>query len=67
MTKIQEAILRLKDHYGSYRKLEVAIGINYAYLQRLGTEERIDPSNEVLAKLGLERRVTYVWKRNGRA
>jgi hypothetical protein len=65
MTKIQEAVARLKERYGSYRKAEAATGINYAYLQRLATEERTEPSDKVLAVLGLERRVTYVRKGNG--
>jgi hypothetical protein len=65
MTKIQEAVDRLRKKYGSYRKMGAATGINYAYLQRLATAEKIDPSDEVLAALGLERRITYVWKVNG--
>lgn len=67
MTKIQEAVERLIKKHGSYRKAEAAIGINYAYLQRLATAERIDPSDAVLAALGLERRITYVWRANGQA
>lgn len=62
MTKIQKAVERLVKKHGSYRKAEAAIGINYAYLQRLATAERIDPSDEVLAALGLERRISYVWR-----
>lgn len=62
MTKIQEAVERLVKKHGSYRKAEAAIGINYAYLQRLATEARTEPSDEVLTILGLERRITYVWR-----
>jgi len=65
MTKIQEAVARLKERYGSYRKIEAATGINYAYLQRLATQQRTEPSDEVLAVLGLKRRVIYVRKING--
>lgn len=69
MTKIQEAVERLVKKHGSYRKAGDAIGINYAYLQRLATAERIDPSDAVLTVLGLERRITYVWRMsaNGQA
>jgi hypothetical protein len=62
MTKVQIAALNLRDKYGSYRKAEVATGINYAYLQRLATGEKTAPSDAVLAILGLEQRVTYVRK-----
>ncbi len=65
MTKIQEAVDRLRKKYGSYRKAETATGINYAYLQRLATANKTDPSDAVLAVLGLEKRITYRWKVNG--
>lgn len=68
MTKIQEAVERLIRKHGSYRKAEAATGINYAYLQRLATADRTEPSDDVLQILGLEKRVTYVWRReNGQA
>lgn len=65
MTKIQEAAERLRKKYGSYRKAEAAVGINYAYLQRLAKGDKTAPSDEVLAILGLERRESYVRKGNG--
>lgn len=69
MTKIQQAVEMLRKKHGSYRKADAATGINYAYLQRLATEERTEPSDEVLTILGLERRITYVWRTssNGQA
>jgi hypothetical protein len=65
MTKIQQAADRLIKRYGSLRKAQAATGINYAYLQRLAKGEKTAPSDEVLAKLGLEQRVRYVRKVNG--
>lgn len=66
MSKIQEAVRRLIQRHGSYRKAEEATGINYSYLQRLATQERIDPSDEILQAIGLKRCVTYVWiKKHG--
>jgi hypothetical protein len=67
MTKIQEAAERLIKRHGSLRKAEAATGINYAYLQRLAKDERSDPSDDTLAKLGLRKRVSYSWVRNGSA
>jgi hypothetical protein len=65
MTKIQEATLRLRDKYGSYRKAGAATGINYAYLQRLATAERTDPNDEVLKILGLQVRRQYIKRLSG--
>ena len=64
MTKIQEAAERLRKRYGSYRKAEAATGINYAYLQRLATGDKVNPSDAVLTVLGLERREVFVRKVN---
>lgn len=62
MTPIQQAAERLIKKHGSLRKAEAATGINYAYLQRLAKAERSEPSDEVLAILGLERHITFVRK-----
>jgi hypothetical protein len=65
MTKIQEAAVRLKNKYGSYRKADAATGINYAYLQKLASGVKVAPEEWVLEILGIEKRVTYVWKTTG--
>lgn len=65
MTRVQETVLKLKAKHGSWRKLQKATGINYNYLFRLSTGEKVNPSDTVLAILGLERRETYVRKGNG--
>ena len=62
MTKIQAAAERLKVKHGSWRKAGSATGINYAYLHRLAKGEKTDPSDDVLAILGLERRETFMRK-----
>lgn len=59
MTKLQKAAAALIKQHGSLRKAEAATGINYAYLQRLHTGEKINPSTDVLAKLGLQKHSTY--------
>ena len=65
MTKLQETAKRLVKKYGSLKKAEAATGINYQYLYRLGTGEKTNPSDDTLARMGLERRVIYVRKVNG--
>lgn len=65
MTKVQQAARRLIDRHGSLRKAEAATGINYNYLHRLASGEKINPGPDTLALLGLERRETYVRKGNG--
>jgi hypothetical protein len=63
MTKLQETAKRLVRKHGSLKKAEAATGINYQYLHRLGTGEKTNPSDEVLARMELERRIIYVRKR----
>lgn len=67
MNEIQAAVGSLLKHYGSYRGVEAAIGVNYAYLWRLHKGEKTDPSDEVLKKLGLVKRITYSTQGNGRS
>jgi hypothetical protein len=59
MTKLQRAAAAVIKQYGSLRKAGTATGINYAYLQRLSKGGKVNPSVEVLAKLGLARHSTY--------
>ena len=59
MTKIQRAAERLIKQHGSLRKAQAATGINYAYLQRLAKGERVNPTESVLAVLGIQKRVIY--------
>lgn len=56
LTLLQRTILTYVDLYGSYRKAEEKLGINFAYLHRLATGDKTDPTDEVLAKLKLRRR-----------
>jgi len=65
MNDIQSAVEALVKHYGSYRAVEEAIGVNYAYLSRLRTGKRTNPSDDVLKKIGLVKSVTYS-RGNGR-
>ena len=65
MTRIQEAAERLIKRHGSLRKAGRAVGIHYAYLQRLAKGGKVNPSGAVLKILGLQQRVTYVRKGNG--
>lgn len=59
MTKLQKAADALIKRYGSLRKAQAATGINYAYLQRLHKGDKVNPSDAVLAKLGLRKRSAY--------
>jgi hypothetical protein len=59
MTKVQQAVAALIKLHGSLRKAQAATGINYAYLQRLHKGDKVNPSDAVLAKLGLRKRSAY--------
>jgi len=48
----------IKAH-GSVRAAAKRIGVNYSYLFRMASGEKLNPSGEVLKKLGLEKIVTY--------
>jgi hypothetical protein len=67
MTRLQKAAIRLKTIHGSWRKAEAATGVNYNYLFRMARGEKTNPSAEVLAVLGLERRETFVRRVNNHA
>lgn len=56
---IPERLDQLLAVYTSYRRLEGVLGIDGAYLYRLHMGEKINPSDDVLKKLGLRRVVTY--------
>lgn len=43
----------LVDKYGSIRNVADKVGIDHAYLHRLRTGEKDNPSDETLKKLGL--------------
>lgn len=57
--QIQRIIERLVKQHGGLRKAALAVGINAPYLCRLRYGKRSNPSDQVLKKLGMERRVTY--------
>lgn len=59
MTKVQKAVAALKKQHGTWRAAGAAVNINYAYLYRLFKGVKTHPDEEVLAKLGIERRITY--------
>jgi hypothetical protein len=59
MTPIQRAAERLIKRYGGLRKASAAVGIKAPYLSRLKNGIQDNPGDEILAKLGIERRVTY--------
>jgi helix-turn-helix protein len=68
MNEIQAAALRLKKRHLTWRAAAEASGIDYAYLYRLGSGEKSNPSPEILEKLGLRvelRRIPV--ERNARA
>lgn len=59
MTEIQAAVERLIAQHGGLRKAARAVNINYAYLSRLQSAEKVNPKGRVLKALGLERKVIY--------
>lgn len=60
---IPNAVQSLVDRHGSLRAAARVIGVNYAYLSRLRNSQKIDPSDEVLRKIGLRRITVYQWRK----
>ena len=56
---IPQAVDALVARHGSLRKAARIVQINYAYLSRLRSEEKTEPTDAVLRRLGLRRIVTY--------
>lgn len=63
---LPEHIDRIAAVFGSLRKMSEALDIDVGYLSRLRSGEKSDPSDEVLATLGLRKTVTYT-RRNAHA
>lgn len=59
MTGIQKAAQRLIKRHGGLRKASKAVGIKAPYLSRLRNGIQTNPGDEILAKLGISRHVTY--------
>jgi hypothetical protein len=59
MTRIQRAVAALKKQHGTWRAAALAAGIDHVYLYRLYKGTKTNPETAVLAKLGIEKRVTY--------
>jgi len=59
MTGIQRAAHKLIREHGGLRKAASATGIKAPYLSRLKNGIQTNPGDEILAKLGITRHVTY--------
>lgn len=59
MTKVQQAATALIEKHGGIRAASRATGIDAAYLVNLRSGAKVNPGDETLAKLGLEKSVTY--------
>lgn len=57
--QLQAAVQQAIDRHGGVRVAARALRIDHAYLYRLRSGEKSDPSDAVLRKLGLRRVVTY--------
>lgn len=56
---IQTAVKAIVAKHGGVRVAARAIGVNYAYLSRLQTGAKCNPTDAVLRKLGLRKVVSY--------
>lgn len=56
---IQTAVKAIVAKHGGVRVAARAIGVNYAYLSRLQSGEKCNPTDAVLRKLGLRKVVSY--------
>ena len=52
----------LQDEHGGLRAAARAICVDCGYLHRMMSGEKTNPGNDVLGKLGLQKRVIYVLK-----
>lgn len=59
MSEITEAATKLIEKHGGLRAAARVLGINYAYLWRLKSGEKVNPNAKILRKLGLRRQVSY--------
>ncbi len=59
MTPLQRRIWELTDRHISMRAAARVLKVDHAYLSRLATGEKDNPSDALLRKLGLRRIVTY--------
>ena len=57
---IRDRVRALITQHGGLRKASRAIKIDKAYLSRLGTGEKINPSTTMLARLGLRKVTVFV-------
>ena len=57
---LQSHVMRAAVARGGLRQLSRNLGIDVGYLSRLASGEKTEPGDEILAKLGLEKRVTYL-------
>jgi Helix-turn-helix. len=56
---LETAVKKLVQTHGGVRSAARVLGINYAYLSRLQSGQKSNPTPEVLRKLGLRRVVFY--------
>jgi Helix-turn-helix len=59
MTGIQRAAHKLIREHGGLRRAAAATGIKAPYLSRLKNGIQTNPGEEILAKLGITRHVSY--------
>lgn len=59
MITIPERIAQFEKQYGGFRPAARALRIDVGYLWRLKTGDKTNPSDAVLKKLSLERRISY--------
>jgi hypothetical protein len=60
---IKRRIDELVDRHGSLRAVGLVLGIDHAYLYRLSTGDKVNPSERVLKKLKLKKIVTVTYER----
>lgn len=56
---LQQRINEITELFGSLREAASILGLDAGYLSRLRSGSKADPSADVLAKLGLQRKVAY--------
>ena len=62
MDELQRLVRRKLCQYTSLRDASRHLGISHVYLHRLATGQKLNPSDEALRKLGIERTVRITYK-----
>jgi hypothetical protein len=62
MSDLASIVRKRVRQYGSLRDASRHLGLGHVYLYRLATGQKLNPSDEALRKLGIQRTVRITYK-----